>query len=577
MKKTYANHVSTVSTPQTEKIFGSNQVKNNAGGFSFELSDWDRLNRFLILGSEGGTYYVSEHKLTLENANAVLRCINENGKKVIDIVVQISDSGRAPKNDPAIFVLALVIKFGNEESRSYAYKNLSKVCRISTHLFQFINILDQVGKGFGSGLTRAIASWYNEKPLKDLAYQVIKYREREQFTHRDALRLAHVKTQEENRQEIYRWISWNSYKNGKDVPVTGKSDKQKETYSQKHEQISNWIASHYSNGQLTTEIHPLINAFEKVQKSKSSKEIISLIEEFNLPREVVPTEFLNNVDVWRALLKNMPFTAMVRNIATMTRIGLLKPMSDEVDIIVSKLANKEAIKKSRVHPLQLLSALKTYSQGHGFRSENTWTPIQKIVDALDDAFYTAFDNVTPTGKRIMLSLDVSGSMEMGTIAGVPGLNPKEASGAMAMVTAKVESNVIINGFTSGNRGSYGFGNSILTPLNISGKTRLNDVINTISGLPFGGTDCSLPMVYALQQKIPVDAFVIYTDNETYAGNIHPSQALKQYRKEMGIPAKLIVVGMTATEFTIADPKDSGMMDVVGFDTAAPQIMSDFIK
>ena len=96
-------------------------------------------------------------------------------------------------------------------------------------------------------------------------------------------------------------------------------------------------------------------------------------------------------------------------------------------------------------------------------------------------------------------------------------------------------------------------------------------------LTFGRTDCALPMLYAMEQGLEVDAFVIYTDNETYCGRIHPHQALVQYREKTGIPAKLIVVGMTSTGFSIADPADGGMMDVVGFDTAAPAVMSDFVR
>ena len=84
------------------------------------------------------------------------------------------------------------------------------------------------------------------------------------------------------------------------------------------------------------------------------------------------------------------------------------------------------------------------------------------------------------------------------------------------------------------------------------------------------------MLYALEHKLPVDAFIVYTDNETWYGEVHPCQALDRYRQKMGIPAKLVVVGMTATEFSIADPNDSGSLDVVGFDTAAPQVMRDFI-
>jgi 60 kDa SS-A/Ro ribonucleoprotein len=93
----------------------------------------------------------------------------------------------------------------------------------------------------------------------------------------------------------------------------------------------------------------------------------------------------------------------------------------------------------------------------------------------------------------------------------------------------------------------------------------------------GGTDCALPMIWAQKKKIEVDVFVIYTDSETWAGSQHPSEALKNYRKTMGIPAKLVVVGMVANEFTIADPSDNGCLDVIGFDTATPNLISDFSR
>jgi 60 kDa SS-A/Ro ribonucleoprotein len=99
----------------------------------------------------------------------------------------------------------------------------------------------------------------------------------------------------------------------------------------------------------------------------------------------------------------------------------------------------------------------------------------------------------------------------------------------------------------------------------------------VSGLPFDATDCGLPMRYALKHKLAVDAFVVYTDSETWAGKVHPAQALAQYRAATGIPARLVVVGMVSNGFSIADPQDPGMLDVVGFDTAAPSLMSEFIQ
>jgi 60 kDa SS-A/Ro ribonucleoprotein len=132
---------------------------------------------------------------------------------------------------------------------------------------------------------------------------------------------------------------------------------------------------------------------------------------------------------------------------------------------------------------------------------------------------------------------------------------------------------MVVGFTSSDSS---WRDSALTVLPISGKQRLGDGISAVSDLPFGGTDCALPMLYATEKKLPIDGFVIYTDSETWAGSIHPSQALVQYREQSGKAATLTVVGMAANQFTIADPNDPGMMDVVGFDTDAPQMISDFI-
>jgi 60 kDa SS-A/Ro ribonucleoprotein len=102
-------------------------------------------------------------------------------------------------------------------------------------------------------------------------------------------------------------------------------------------------------------------------------------------------------------------------------------------------------------------------------------------------------------------------------------------------------------------------------------------VQTVSGLPFGGTDCALPMLWALKHRVEADVFVVYTDSETWFGKVHPVQALREYRERTGIPAKLVVVGMASNGFTIADPDDAGMLDVVGFDAAAPSLIADFVR
>ncbi len=280
----------------------------------------------------------------------------------------------------------------------------------------------------------------------------------------------------------------------------------------------------------------------------------------------MPTEALNKVEVWEALLQEMPMTAMIRNLGTMSKIGLLKPLSDAEKLVFQRLTDAERLRGSKVHPIQVLSALRTYSSGRGVRSAASWNVSNKVVEALDEAFELSFGAIEPAGTRHLLGLDVSSSMSGGEIAGVPGLSPSAATAALAVVAARTEPWTAVMGFADRFR-----------DLGLTAKDRVDEATKKVSGLTFGSTDASLPMTWALENKIQVDTFVVLTDNETWAGNIQPVQALNKYRQATGIGAKLIVVGMTSTGFTIADPEDSGMLDVVGFDGATPALMAKFAK
>jgi 60 kDa SS-A/Ro ribonucleoprotein len=170
-------------TPQSRPIPGSGQVPNSGGGFAWTIDPWNLLDRFLILGSEDGTFYIGAQKLTLDHAENVIARIQEDGPRVVSMIVQVSTSGRAPKNDPAIFALALCAAFGNDETRAAALAALSQVCRTGTHLFAFAEACDGL-RGWGRGLRRAVGRWYNQKSPADLEYQLVKYVQREGWSNR---------------------------------------------------------------------------------------------------------------------------------------------------------------------------------------------------------------------------------------------------------------------------------------------------------------------------------------------------------------------------------------------------------
>lgn len=173
-------------------------------------------------------------------------------------------------------------------------------------------------------------------------------------------------------------------------------------------------------------------------------------------------------------------------------------------------------------------------------------------------------------------------MSSGVIAGVPGLTPAAGAACLALAIAKAEKpNYVIRGFASGDarrsaRGMYWGGDSAqMIPLGINDGCQFSQALQATQNRPWGGTDCALPMLDATNEGLQVDCFIVITDNETHSGRVHPMEALRQYRAKTGIDAKLVVIGMTSTGFTIADARDPGCLDVVGFDTVAPRLIADF--
>jgi len=537
--------------PRQTEPAREDQVKNNAGGFTFSIPDHARLNRLLTIGTEGGTFYVNERDLTRDNAAVVTRMAAARDPQLIQSAVDISVSGRAPRNNGALFALAAAAGSGVRESktdgtdpwtlyRADALAKLPQVARTGSHVMQWVKYAE-LYRGWGPQLVKAVRGWFDAMSPDDAAYQVLKYKQREGWAQRDLIRLAHVQhSGTPAHQALWEYVA-------------------KGTVSENLPQLVHDAAEAH---RVLTPVLGLVPSTE--MQVTAWTRIIR--RNRSLSWEMLPSEALAHVGVWRALIENgnLPAGALLRNLPRLTTLGVLKPVDAFTGTVAARLSDPGVLKKARIHPIQVLLALKTYAGGHSLRGSGTWTPVADVTDALDAAFYAAFISVEPAGKRTLIGLDVSGSMGMAA-GGLP-MTAREVSAAMAMVTMRTEPLTVTMGF------SHQF-----VPLNISKRQRLDDVTRTISGLPFGGTDCALPMLWAAQTRTPVDTFLVITDNETWAGSVHPHRALKQYRDTMGIDARMQVLGVTATEFSIADPLDSRQLDVAGFDAAVPKLLADHAR
>ena len=320
---------------------------------------------------------------------------------------------------------------------------------------------------------------------------------------------------------------------------------------------------------------------------------LALVRDHGLVREQIPTHLLNSSDIWTELLKSkgangkqngMPLEALTRNLGKFSSLpNFMGPTN--MEFICTRLSSEDDIQKSRIHPFKVLVASRIYGMGKALKGALIWPVTPRVRDQLTTTFLRSFKNVTPTGKRYMAALDVSGSMDVACM-GCPAISCRQASAALAHMLYETEPHVYVRGFTSSSTLGYGYGvGSTVTadngfrnfdPLVRRGMT-LDQFIQATNA-PYGATDCSLPMLRAMEEGLDVDVFIVMTDSETYAGKVHPQVALENYRVKANKPdAKLIVVGMTANCLTIADPNDRNTLNLAGFDASMPEIIAMFVR
>jgi 60 kDa SS-A/Ro ribonucleoprotein len=462
------------------------------------VENWALLDRFLILGSEENSYRVGVRELDVEAAPAVQACLKIDGPRVVRTILDGS------ARDPALFVLALAAspKFADAKTNAAALNALPRVARTGAQLRKFAAFCTNL-RGWGRSLRSAIADWYVTKPAGELARQLFESENLPEWSHRDLLRLSHPRPATPAHNALFQWV------------VDGKP--------------GHLATSEMLDGQL----RPL-HAFELAKQARTEDQIVHLIEDYRMTAEMVPSRWKTSPRVWEMLLDRMSYLDLVRNLNQLTAIGLVRPQSATTALVVARLLDRKRVANSKVHPIALLDSFRTYRQSERF------APVQSVMDALNSAFYLAFDNVTPSGKRIYLAVDGSCSMGLSQCLGMPSLSAAMASLALSMIYAKTEPRFSLGSFQG--------------PPGIA---------------PQGIED-------ALSRDLPIDAFVILTDQAKAAESAH-SEALDRYRQKTGIATSLAVIAMAADRWNMTDPKDPLQMSVAGFDASVPEILAEFIR
>ena len=266
--------------PPSEKI-RDDQVENSAEGMVWRVDDINRLRRFLVLGSEGATYYTGERELGKENARAIW-CLFEAGRgvEVVNEILTFSLEGRTAKQNSIMLALAMCARLGDLPTKRRAYEVMPQICRIPTHLFMFVaqsKKLSPDGKGWGRAPRKAIQKWYIEKSPMKLAMAITKYQKREGWSHADIARVTHLKSDNPAIQCVLKYV------------VRG---------------FAEMSTAFPDSVQNSEELNSVLNFFKAVEEMKmltmeDADRVVELIEGQQLVREHIPTVCLRSEKVMR--------------------------------------------------------------------------------------------------------------------------------------------------------------------------------------------------------------------------------------------------------------------------------------
>nr|XP_002124207.1 60 kDa SS-A/Ro ribonucleoprotein-like isoform X2 [Ciona intestinalis] len=532
-------------------------VLNSEGDIRLVATATSQLLRFLTVGCEEGNvkvYNISPSLTTPDNVNttAVYK-LNENGKglSVLSTLVKFAKKGNAYVEGAIPYVLAVCACSKDAKVKQDALNHVGVICNRPRMILEFVAYCEEISKnisrtsGWGRGRKRAVQKWYSNKRSYEVAFAVTSCSTVNHWSHKDVLRLCHLNPANSLCLKILCMYIARGYQ------ATENAFRDEIAKSDEADAIK---------------LMELLGVIRKLKNSTVAADSCALIEKHNLTWGHIPCKLRNNAEVWKCLIPKLGMAALIRNLPRFHHIGVLVNGNIWTKQILQRLFNDDSIEQSELHPYSFLLHHYIYAKGESARKEMKWIPDPLISQALDAAFYTAIPNVKATNKRICITLDASKSMKA-HIVNSHCLECRVVAAAMCLVFSKVEKDVTVQGFSSQ-----------LTDIDIGDKDTVKSTVEKIDQIPLGGTDCSRPMIKAKKEKKPFDVFIVITDKETWKGKTSPHIALKQYREEMQIPAKFILISLAVRkmEKDVDGASDRGMLSICGFNESVPDIIHDFI-
>lgn len=501
MNKNLFQTVKGMFTPKANAI-------NEAGGTAYQLSPKQALAQYAATGCFSHTFYADAG----EQLDKVLELTkNADAEFVAKVAVYAREKGFM-KDMPALLVAVLSTK-----DKTLFERVFPRVIDNGKMLRNFVQIMRSgaVGrKSLGSLPKRLVREWFETRD----ANQIFKQSVGQTPSFADVLKMVHPKPSDAEHEAIYGYFI------GREIDA----DKLPE----------------------------IVKSFERFKNGDA----------LEIPQ--VPFQMLTALPIstneWTAIARNAAWQMTRMNLNTFERHGVFED-AEMVELIANRLRNREAIRKARVFPYQLLTAYTAASQ-------NTAIP-REITEALQDAMEIAIENVPEIDGKVYVFPDVSGSMS----SPATGYRKGATSNVRCIdVAALVAASILRKNPTAE---VLPFEQSVVK-LGLNPRDSVMTNAQKLAAVGGGGTNCSAPL-YSLNAKRASGDLVIYvSDNESWMDSNRSynrgTATMEQWNefKSRNAGAKLVCIDIQPNEHTQASER-ADILNVGGFSDQVFTLVSEF--
>lgn len=481
---------------------------NEAGGRAYKFSPKHALAQYAATGCFSNTFYADAS----EQLEKVLELTKELDAEFVAKVAIYSREKGFMKDMPALLVAVLSTK-----DNALLEKVFPRVIDNGKMLRNFVQIMRSgvVGrKSLGSLPKRLVREWFENRKAETIFKQSVG----QAPSFADILKMVHAKPQDAEKEALYGYLI------GRQID--------------------------------TDKLPEIVKAFEKF-KSGDSWEV-----------PAIPFQMLTALPIstkeWTEIARNAAWQMTRMNLNTFQRHGVFQD-AEMVQMIANRLRDREAIKRAKVFPYQLLSA---YSAA----SNNAEIP-RAITEALQDALEIATENVPAINGKIYVLPDVSGSMS----SAVTGYRKGSTSTVRCIDVAGLVASAILRKNPLAE--ILPFENSVV---NIALNPRDSVMTNAqkLASIGGGGTNCSAPLAQLNKAKAQGDLVIYVSDNESWVDTNRTwnsgTETMKQWNnfQSRNKDAKLVCIDIQPNATTQAQER-ADILNVGGFSDQVFTLISEF--